>query len=125
MVKKGWPSDNLKRSAMAGNNNHSRLGTKLDKGIQALLGKGPADYPPDSWRRIREHLRLQVLYPGRFVLFRDHYQEEGEHRWLIQREVLATFRTMAAVQKWLAPLSDEQRLDLCVEYVEREPVNWV
>src|SRR5262245_6964018 len=119
------PEESPRRFGMARNNNHAKLETKLDKGVQALLGKGPADYPPEDWRTIREHLRLQVLYPGRFVIFRDHYQMDGDDRWLIKREVVHTARSMAAVQKWLAPLPEEELDDLHVLYIEKEPANWM
>ena len=93
--------------------------TKLDRGIRALVGTGPADYAPEDWVSLREQFRLLVLYPGKFVTFRDRYQNGGTTGRLAQREVLYASRSLAAVQKWLAALPEEEQRDVGLTYVDK------
>jgi hypothetical protein len=93
---------------------------KLDRGIRALLGKGPEDYQPDQWRGLREQFRLNVLYPGQYVAYRDHYEGEGDQRRLVRREVLCAYRTLPGLHKRLAQLPEESQRGARVGYVEAD-----
>jgi hypothetical protein len=92
--------------------------TKLDRGIKALVGTGPADYAPEDWVSLREQFRLLVLYPGKYVASRDHYQDGGTSGRLARREVLYASRSLAAVQKWLAGLPEEEQRGIDLDYVD-------
>jgi hypothetical protein len=91
---------------------------KLDRKIRSLLGKGPLDYPAEEWRGIREQLRLTLLYPGRYVAFRDHYTGEGASLRLIHRKVLLDSRSLTALNKRLARLPQEVQQGVQVTFVD-------
>lgn len=91
---------------------------KLDASVEALLHKRPSDYPPQDWVSVREQLRLTLLYPGRFVAFRDHYKGVGTSRRLTLREVLHASRSLAALNKHLDKLPERDRRDVLIDYVE-------
>jgi hypothetical protein len=93
--------------------------TKLDRGIKALVGTGPADYAPEDWVSLREQFRLLILYPGKFVACRDHYQVEGVIGRLARREVLCASRSLAVVQKWMDKLPEEELRSVDLTYVEK------
>lgn len=96
------------------------LEAKLDQGIKDLLGRGPEDYTPDQWRGLREQLRLCILYQGQYVLYRDHYEGEYESLRLVWREVLATSRSLWALNKRIDQLPKEEQQEVRISYVERE-----
>jgi hypothetical protein len=108
-----------------GTNHRSRkppdLEAKLDQEIQARLGKGPADYAPEDWRSLREQLRLCILYPGKAVAFRDHFQGADDCRLLVRREILCASRSGAVVSKFVSRLPEEQQHGVCIYHVEAEP----
>jgi hypothetical protein len=108
-----------------GTNNRSRKlpdpEAKLDRGIRAMLGKGPADYSPEDWRSLREQLRLSMLYRGKVVAFRDHYQGEGDSRRLVRREVLCASRSSFVVSKYIDQLPENEQQGVYMFHVEREP----
>ncbi len=106
-------------------NNSQRLEAKLDKGIFAMFGTGPGDYSPEDWRSLREHARLNVLYVGRFVAFRDHREGEGDNYRLVRREVVASSKSLWALQKRLAALPKAVTDHLCTIYVEPPGTNWI
>jgi hypothetical protein len=91
---------------------------RLDRKIRSLLGKGPRDYGPEEWRGLREQLRLPLLYPGRYVAFRDHYTGKGASLRLVLREVLFDSRSLAALNRRLAKLPEEARQGVHVAFVE-------
>ena len=91
---------------------------RLDHKIRSLLGKGPLDYPPEEWRGIREQFRLALLYPGRYVAFRDHYTGKGSSLRLIHREVLLDSRSLTALNKRLAKLPPEVQRGVQVAFVD-------
>jgi hypothetical protein len=123
-MKKKGASNSSGKSGVA-RNNSQRLEAKLDKGIRAMIGTGPDDYSPEDWRSVREQFRLNVLYVGRFVAFRDHYEGEGDTRRLIQREVVASSKSFWAFQKRLAALPDAVTDHLGVDYVEPPGPGWI
>lgn len=90
----------------------------LDRGIRSLLGKKPEDYSPDDWHSLREQLRLEILHPGQFVAFRDHFQGEGASRRLIRREVVHASRSLAAISKHVDRLPEKKRHAIYIDYVE-------
>jgi hypothetical protein len=94
------------------------LEAKLDREIRARLGKGPADYAPEDWRSLREQLRLCILYPGKVVAFRDHFQGEGDGRRILRREVLCASRSGAVLSRYVSRLSDEDARDVYIDCLE-------
>ena len=61
---------------------------ELDAGILRLFGTRTGEYPEPERTALRETCRLAVLYPGRYVVYRDHRtgpNGDGLLRW---REVL-------------------------------------
>src|SRR5262245_28276385 len=67
---------------------------ELDRRIKELTGEGPENNTPEGWAGMREQMRLELLYPGLFVAFRDHHQGKGKRRRLVWREVLCSARTL-------------------------------
>jgi hypothetical protein len=108
-----------------GTNHRSRkppdLEAKLDREVQALVGKGPADYSPEDWRSLREQLRLCALYPGKVVAFRDHYEGEGDSRRLVRREVLCASRSGVVVSRYVSRLPEEEWPGVYMDHVEPKP----
>lgn len=96
---------------------------KLDKAIWDLLGRGADDYAPDDWRGLREHLRLNALYPGKYVAYRDHRDANVR---LVYCEVVAVARSWAALHKLIDALPPEQQ-DVMVTRVEgpQENLSWM
>jgi hypothetical protein len=92
----------------------------LDRRIRSLLGTGRPDYSPEEWRGLREQLRLALLYPGRYVAFRDHYSGEGVSLRLVRREVLLASRSLTALNRRLAKLPEHTRQGAHVVFVEPE-----
>lgn len=95
------------------------LEAKLDASMQAILQRGRAEYAPEDWCSLREQLRLTLLYPGRYVAFRDHYHGTGEARRLTRREVLRASRSLAAVSAFVEALPATERPGVYIDYVER------
>ena len=93
---------------------------RLDRKIRSLLGKGPLDYAAEEWHGLREQLRLALLYPGRYVAFRDHYTGEGASLRLTHREVLLDSRSLAALNQRLAKLPEETQQGVHVAFVDPE-----
>jgi hypothetical protein len=91
---------------------------KLDAGIRKLIGTGTEDYTPEDWRSLREQLRLQILYPGKVVAFRDHHEGTGENRRLVHREVLGASRSLMAVNRCIKKLSAEESRGVCLVCIE-------
>src|SRR5262245_58555132 len=91
---------------------------RLDREIRSLLGKGPLDYRPDEWLGLREQLRLALLYPGRYVAFRDHYTGEGASLRLRHREVLFNSRSLTALNRRLAKLPEDSQQGVQVAFIE-------
>jgi hypothetical protein len=92
----------------------------LDRKIRLIHGKGPQDYSPEKWAGLREQLRLSLLYPGRFVAYRDHYKGQGNSLRLVRREVLCASRTLPGLNRQIARLPLEEQQGICVSYVEPE-----
>ena len=91
---------------------------RLDRKIRSLFGKGPLDHRPEDWRGLREQLRLALLYPGRYVAFRDHSTGKGASLRLLHREVLFDSRSLVALNKRLAKLPEEAQQEVQVAFVE-------
>lgn len=92
---------------------------KLDRGIELLLHRGRTAYSnPEVWLEFREQMRLTVLYPGRWVAFRDHFEGEGVSRRLLRREVLRSARSAFAVSKYLASLPEKEQRGVFIDFVE-------
>jgi hypothetical protein len=91
----------------------------LDRGIKSLIGKQAIDYSlPDDWRSLREHLRIHILHPGKFVAFRDHFKFVGDTRRLVEREIICASRSLAAVTKKIDQLPPEEVNEVIIDYVE-------
>jgi hypothetical protein len=80
----------------------------LDEAVRQFLGVGPESYAPRDWVSLREQCRLQVLYPGQVVAYRDHYRGRDKARRLVHCEVLCADPRGAVVSKYLARLSNEE-----------------
>jgi hypothetical protein len=91
---------------------------ELDRRIQSLLGDGPDAYTPEDWCGLREQLRLDLLYAGQFVAYRDHYEGEGDRRRLVRREVLHASATLDDLHEHLGHLPAEQQRGATVSYIE-------
>jgi hypothetical protein len=100
------------------NRRRQREEAKLDAGVKALLNKGPEDYTPSEWQSVREHLRLVVLYPGKYVAFRDCFKGEGQARRLVQRQILRTSTSLVAVSRHIDRLPEKERQGVLIDFVE-------
>ena len=103
-TKGGWASDGEAR---------------LEEEVKRLAGAGPESFSPEDWASLREQLRLQALYPGQYVPWRDHFRGEGNKRRLVRREVLSASPRAAVVRKHLARLSDDELYGVFMDYIER------
>src|SRR5262249_10583319 len=90
----------------------------LDEAIQNLTGKCVDDVSADEWRSLREQLRLEVLFPGQYVAFRDHFRGEGDSRRLMKREVLRSSRNLMTVSRHLQGVPQDQRENVFIAYIE-------
>jgi hypothetical protein len=63
-------------------------------------------------------LRLDLLYPGQLVAFRDQRDEAGK---LVFREVVCASSSLPKVHRHLAALPEAQRHNLLLDRVENEP----
>lgn len=92
----------------------------LDQKIEVLLKKRTADFSREDWASLREQFRLLVLYPGKYVAFRDHFQGEGDDRRLFHREVLHASKSLAVVQKHIATMSEAELQGVQMDFIEVE-----
>jgi hypothetical protein len=92
---------------------------ELEEKLRAETGKGPEDYVPADWVSMREQFRLHLLYPGRFVAFRDHHIGEGGARRLRLREVLCVSPSYRKVQHYLNQLPSDEIRGVFMQYVDR------
>lgn len=90
---------------------------ELEAKLQAKIGQGPEAYSPRDWVSLREGHRLALLYPDRYVAFRDHHDGRGDRRRLACREVVYVGDSQEEVQKYLSTLSDKELLNVFLEYV--------
>jgi hypothetical protein len=91
---------------------------KLDRKIRELLGRGAEDYKPEDWLGLRANVRLTLLYPGKWVVFRDHYTGAYHTLRLVHREVLHVGRTCSSAQKFIEKLPKEEQSGVKFDYVE-------
>lgn len=91
---------------------------RLDQELEKHIGATVADHQPEEWCGLREHARLQALYPGKFVAYLDHFEGEGHTLRLRHREVLCVSRTLPGLHKRLEALPEEKRKTAQVSYVE-------
>lgn len=91
--------------------------TNLDEAMRAFLGEGPEAHSPQEWLGLCNLLKLQALYPGQFVAWRDHYEGEDDERRLVFREILFASKRGADVRRKLAKLSDEELYGVFMGYV--------
>lgn len=98
---------------------------RLEEAVKQLAGAGPESCTPEEWASLCEQLRLQALYPGQYVAWRDDYQGEGPARRLLRREVLCASRNAAEVRAHVARLPDNELIGVFIDYVEGpgEPVS--
>src|SRR5262245_52479636 len=92
---------------------------ELEEKLRAKTGKTPEDYAPADWVSMREQFRLDLLYPGCFVAFRDHHRGKGGARRLRLREVLCASPDMGEVQNYLMQLSSDEIRGVFMQYVDR------
>lgn len=93
---------------------------ELDQRVWELIGEGPENNTPEDWAALREQMRLQVLYPGLLVAFRDHHQGEGPQRRLVWREVLCSALTLEELSERLDQLGPPDDPGIKVLSVEKE-----
>jgi len=91
---------------------------ELDEAVQRLTGKEPQTCPAREWSTLREHLRLAVLHPGRYVVYRDHFEGDDGTRCFVRREVLYQSRRLEAAQHFFDSLTPEQQREACLSFVE-------
>lgn len=83
---------------------------------QLLPGETPPD--ADTLAELIEHHRLRVLFPGRYVLFRDLWQDAGAVRVLVKREVFFAPADWSEAQNFLDSLAPEDRDAVELQYVD-------
>jgi hypothetical protein len=94
----------------------SETESNLDKEVERMTS-GHSAYTATDKIDLREHLRVQLLYPGEHVLFRDHYEGEGSSIYLARREVLCHSLHREVVYSHYDTLSAENRTGVHIEYV--------
>ena len=92
---------------------------KLAKEIEQLLGRDAfTALPEDQQNGLKQQYKLLILYPSEFVVFRDHWQGEGNDKFLKEREVLCHSRREDVARQFLANLPDEEAHNAFMEFVE-------
>jgi hypothetical protein len=101
-------------------NNHKSKNdeARLDKGLIRLMGMKPDSSTPEEWAALREEFRLQILFPGQYVAFRDHYEKQGKVERFLHREVLSHSKSLATVQRFIGRLPEEEQRGVFLDYVE-------
>jgi hypothetical protein len=101
---------------------------RLDRIIRKEYGTGPENLTPEQWRSRRELLRLQLLYPGKYVAFIDHHEGEDRHRRLVRREVLCVSRSLEAINrrldKVLKTMPEGSQFRVHLSYVDPPDAPW-
>jgi hypothetical protein len=93
---------------------------KLDRWLARQTGKSPEEYPSGkAWERQRELFRVQLLYPEEHVVFRDHWEGEGEQLELVAREVLCHSPDRQVIEDYLAHVPREELQRVGLTYVEK------
>jgi hypothetical protein len=95
-----------------------KIEARLDRAMRDVLNKTPEKFSPEQWRSFRERCRLFLLYPGKSVVYLDHYEGQGSTRWLVYREVICACRTLAAASRRVLKLPVEMQRAVGLMYVE-------
>jgi hypothetical protein len=90
----------------------------LDQRIREVMNTGPEKHPAEVWRTLREHARLPLLYPGKFVAYRDTYEGEGDNQRLVRLEVVESSDTLEGLHERVARLPRKVRERLQVVYID-------
>jgi hypothetical protein len=91
---------------------------ELDRGLEALLGRGPDQYGPPSVARTSGAVPPPGLYPAQYVVFRDHCESTPDGLRLVRREVLAAAGSLPALDRSVGAVPEQERASLCVADVE-------
>lgn len=92
----------------------------LDEAMRAYLGKGPESYSPWHWTCLCNQLKLQALFPGQWVLWRDHHEGEGKDCRLVWREILCVAPDSKVIDRKFKRLSVEEKYGVFLAYIEPE-----
>jgi hypothetical protein len=95
-----------------------KIEARLDRAMRDVLHQTPDKFRPEDWRSFREQCRLFLLYPGKSVVYRNHYEGQGSTRRLVYREVICACRTLAAASGRIEKLPIEMQREVGLIYVE-------
>jgi hypothetical protein len=94
---------------------------KLDKAAEQFVAQmaRPCHLPlsPKGWASLREHLRFD-LYRGQYVVFRDHWEGEGDDQLLVRREILFHSKSRRKAYQFLEKLPEDVARDVCCFYLD-------
>jgi hypothetical protein len=98
---------------------NSKLEARLDRKLKKLLGKGLEHSTPERWRDLRAMHRINLLYPGQYVAYRNPPLPSGgtDPR---NDEVLHASRNLWALNRWIDKLPPEEQRGVNIIYVEPE-----
>jgi hypothetical protein len=95
-----------------------KIEARLDRAMRDVLHQTPEKFTPEQWRAFRERCRLFLLYPGKSVVYLDHYEGQGNTRRLVYREVICACRTLAAASGRILKLPLEMQRAVGLMYIE-------
>jgi hypothetical protein len=83
------------------------LDQHLEAEIRRITKATPDEMSPRDWRSMRETLRLAILYPDEYVIYRDHNTGRGRNMRLRSREVAFHSPGLKEAQDFLISLGKE------------------
>lgn len=92
-----------------------KRGSAWDQFLQHAL-QAAGDLTPQARELLRNDLRLQFDFPGKYVAYRDRWKKHGKKATLI-RQVLAHGPSPLHLQKVLTTLSGRERAQVMLRYV--------
>ncbi len=94
---------------------------KLDKlaeqFVAAVARPNQLPLAPEGWASLREHLRFN-LYRGQYIVYRDHWQGEGDEQLLVRREILFHSKSRQRAFRFLEELPKDQAQDVSCSYID-------
>ncbi len=91
---------------------------ELDERLERLVGRRRSGYPKHEWAALRELHRLEVLYPGEYVVYQNVWEGEDESVRLKRRDVLHHSSSRESAQGFLSELDEELQKVTSLVYVE-------
>jgi hypothetical protein len=90
----------------------------LDRVARDFAKKKRVSLSDKEFASVREQLRVDALYPGEHVVFRDHYEGKGDSLHLARREILFHSKHHSEAQQFFQNLPLADKANTCLDYAE-------